>query len=350
MINITASMQQLAQQAARKRAEMYIPDKALIIAAEVAMELGLPLLLAGEPGTGKTSFANYLAQKLAPGWYQKKANGENGAVSATALPLYKFETKSTSVATDLFYRFDSLRLFHAAHAGGDKPDNRDYLTFEALGKAILYSRPWNELCETVARPSDYPAIGRAVVLIDEVDKAPRDFPNDILNEIERMFFRIPELQTKDRREVLQIDADLGLKPLVVLTSNSERALPDAFLRRCIFHHIDFPKRAQAEVLQKIIKANLGQAVGALANDALDFFFTVREADLDKPPTTAELVQWIQMLQARRWSNGQLKAESAKLADVPLEELQASLGALAKTKEDLRKVQDLAAAARKPARG
>ena len=340
MTNTTASMQQLA----RRRAEMYIPDPALIIAAEVALELGLPLLIAGEPGTGKTSFANYLAQKLAPRWFQERANG---AASAAALPLYKFETKSTSVATDLFYRFDSLRLFHAAHAGGDKPDNRDYITFEALGKAILYSRPWNALCETVARPSDYPESGRAVVLIDEVDKAPRDFPNDILNEIERMFFRIPELQTKDKREVLQIEADPDLKPLIVLTSNSERTLPDAFLRRCIFHHIDFPKRTQAKRLQEIIAANIGQAVGTLANDALDFFFTVREADLDKPPTTAELVQWIQMLQARRWSGGQLDPERAKLADVPLGELQASLGALAKTKDDLSKVQGLVAAVRKP---
>lgn len=348
MTDTTASMQQMAQQLARRRAEMYIPDPALIIAAEVALELGLPLLIAGEPGTGKTSFANYLAHKLAPRWFQERANGAANT-SASALPLYKFETKSTSVATDLFYRFDSLRLFHAAHAGGDKPDNRDYLTFEALGKAILYSRPWNALCETVARPPEYPEVGRAVVLIDEVDKAPRDFPNDILNEIERMFFRIPELQTKDRREVLQIEADPDLKPLIVLTSNSERTLPDAFLRRCIFHHIDFPKRAQAKRLQEIIEANLGQAVGTLANDALDFFFIVREADLDKPPTTAELVQWIQMLQARRWSSGQLKPESAKLADVPLDELQASLGTLAKTKEDLRKVQDLAAAVRKPAR-
>jgi MoxR-like ATPase len=345
MTNTTASTQQLA----RQRAEMYIPDPALIIAAEVALELGLPLLLAGEPGTGKTSFANYLAHILAPRWFQERANGMVGMPSG-ALPLYKFETKSTSVATDLFYRFDSLRLFHAAHAGGEKPDNRDYLTFEALGKAILYSRPWNDLCETVTRPTGYPEVGRAVVLIDEVDKAPRDFPNDILNEIERMFFRIPELQTKDRREVLQIEADPDLKPLIVLTSNSERTLPDAFLRRCIFHHIDFPKRTQARRLQEIIEANLGQAVGTLANSALNFFFTVREADLDKPPTTAELVQWVKMLQARRWGNGQLKPENAKLADVPLDELQASLGVLAKTKDDLRKVQDLAAAVRKPARG
>lgn len=340
---ITNEAQQLAQQLAIKKAQMYIPDPALLIAAEVALELELPLLLAGEPGTGKTSFADYLAQRLAPKWFQERASGEG--LSETALPLYKFETKSTSVATDLFYRFDNLRLFHAANTSADPPDNRDFITFEALGKAILFSKPWEEVSKAVRwTQAEHPAASRAVVLIDEVDKAPRDFPNDILNEIERMFFRIPELQTKERREVLRIEAASNLKPIVVLTSNSERTLPDAFLRRCIFHHINFPKRDQAV---RIIEANLGQAVGNLANDALAFFYTVRETDLDKLPTTAELVQWIQALQTRRWSIGQLDAGKAKLSDLPLAELQASLGVLVKTKVDLRKVQELAATMRKP---
>ncbi len=313
-----------------RRADIYLADEALCIAAQVAMQLGQPLLLTGEPGTGKTTFANYLAEKLAP---------------AGPLNLYTFETKSTSMATDLFYRFDSLRRFHDSHDGNCKLEARDYLSFEALGQAILFSQPWEAVQDLLPDPAQHPGQQRSVVLIDEIDKAPRDFPNDILNEIDRMFFRIPEVRKPGTSEVRRVDADPNpaLRPIIVLTSNSERNLPAAFLRRCVFHHIEFPGREQSERLKQIISKNLGQAVGELANDVLAFFLDVRELRLDKPPTTAELVQWISVLQARPWA-GVTAGDVGKLPlkSLPIEQLKATLGVLAKTSEDVKRVQGLLA--------
>jgi MoxR-like ATPase len=317
----------------------YFPSEELVIAAEVAMELGQPLLLSGAPGTGKTRFARYLAETLAPRWF-KKLNPET---EERPLPLYSFETKSATVATDLFYRFDNLRRFHASHDSSMSQQNRDYISFEALGKAILFSNPWKDVYDLVPVREHHPGAGRAVVLIDEIDKAPRDFPNDILNEIEGLFFRIPEVQMRDEQTIRSVKADPAFRPLVVLTSNSEKDLPHAFLRRCIFHHINFYKREQAALLQKIIAANLVHAEGKLADDALEFFFDVRELnDLNKLPTTAELVQWLRVLQAREWSVGRLDPAQDTLAKLPLVELQASLSILAKTDYDIGRLHELAA--------
>ena len=319
-------------------AEIYIADPDLKIAAEVALELGQPLLLTGEPGTGKTSFANYLAGKLAPRWFA----GPDAAMPPTAFDLYKFETKSSSVATDLFYRFDNLRRFHAIHNKELSQVDLDYITFEALGKAILHSLPRNSVSDLL-RPNDkHPGPCRSVVLVDEIDKAPRDFPNDLLNEIDRMFFRLPELPPRERpggREIRTVTADKAWRPIVVLTSNSEKNLPAAFLRRCVFHHIRFPERARAERLGEIVEANLGQAIGTLARDAIAFFYDLREGHtLDKPPTTYELVQWIRILQSRRWPGLTKPAQHARLSELPLDDLKATLGTIAKTADDLAKVQ------------
>jgi MoxR-like ATPase len=221
--------------------------------------------------------------------------------------------------------------------------NRDYISFEALGMAILQSRPWSEVKDLVPDEKYHLGPTRAVVLIDEIDKAPRDFPNDLLNEMQRMFFRIPEVQIEGARTIRRVDAHPELRPIVVLTSNSEKNLPPAFLRRCVFHHIRFPDRDKASRLRDIVSANLGQAAGALANDAIEFFYDTREKGaLDKPPTSAELVQWIHVLQTRRWPGVQGHAGNLKIKTLAADEVDATLGVLAKTADDLVKVRDLLA--------
>ena len=287
-------------------ADRYISHANLDIAAEVAIQLEQPLLLTGEPGTGKTTYARHLARTFG----EQTGEGE--------LPLLMFETKSTSAARDLFYHFDHLGRFHAAHDQTMPSDNRAYLTFNALGAAILRSRPAAEVADLLPehrRPC------RCVVLIDEIDKAPRDFPNDILNEIERQYFRIPELGLRT------IVADPDYRPLVVLTSNSEKNLPDAFLRRCVFYHLPFPDPA---AMRDIVRANL-DGEPALTADAIDFFYALRTLELDKPPATAELVGWLKALRGRGASSARTLAEVRQI-------VQGTLGVLAKTAEDLERVR------------
>ena len=306
----------------------YIADPALETAARVAIELDQPLLLTGEPGTGKTSFAAFLARTLAPRWLGLPYE----------LPLFKFETKSTSVANDLFYRFDNLRRLHAVHDAAMSRDNLDYITFEALGMSILLTRPPQELGEmrigTVAGATPV----RSVVLIDEIDKAPRDFPNDILNEIDQMYFRIVELRDHNGR-VRSVEADPALRPLVVLTSNSEKNLPAAFLRRCVFHHIEFPEREQRQRIADIIAAHLSQPPARLTREAIEFFYTLREDQrMDKLPATAELVQWMRLLSARAQGLPE-EGQGASLAALSQKELAGTLGVLVKSVDDLRRARE-----------
>ena len=286
--------------------DTYISHDNLEIAAQVAIQLNQPLLLTGEPGTGKTTYARHLAAKLGA----QMGEGD--------LPLLKFETKSTSAARDLFYHFDSLRRFHAAHDPAMSRENRAYLSFNALGEAILRSRSPRETGDLLP---DHLQARQSVVLIDEVDKAPRDFPNDILNEIERQYFRIPEL------EMRTIEADPDYRPIVILTSNSEKNLPDAFLRRCVFYHIPFPDK---DTMGEIVRANLGGDL-AIAGDAVDFFYALRELSLDKPPATAELVSWLKALRAQ----GAFTA--TRLEDIR-HLVKGTLGVLAKTRDDLERVR------------
>jgi MoxR-like ATPase len=201
-----------------------------------------------------------------------------------------FNTKSTSTARDLFYSFDAMRRFHAAHTGAGSQNELDYITYNAFGLAILNS------CEASALPAVLPAgfrhtgKRRSVVLVDEIDKAPRDFPNDLLHEVESMSFRIPELRNVEMR------ADKAMRPILVLTSNSEKNLPDAFLRRCVFYNIPFPNR---ERLIKIVQTRLAayrDGETPLLKSALDLFVDVRASGVRKP-STAELLNWLQAIEA-----------------------------------------------------
>jgi MoxR-like ATPase len=300
-----------SRRAEQTRPEGYLADSGLVDAVNVALLLGQPLLLTGEPGTGKTQLAYSLAWEL-----------------GLDDPL-KFDTKSTSTAGDLFYTYNALGHFHAAQSGAGRSSALEYMTFNALGLAIL--RANDEPAVKAFLPADFRHGGRrcSVVLIDEIDKAPRDFPNDLLNEVEAMYFRVPELGNA------LIAADPAMHPLLVITSNSEKNLPDAFLRRCIFYHIPFPDR---ERLERIVETRLGRFTGsdeAFLGNALDLFERLREpaVGLRKKPATAEVLSWIAALRA-------IAPESKNpLAEVP-DAAQRTVSVLVKTVED----QELALAA------
>ncbi|MGH1366682.1 MAG: AAA family ATPase [Calditrichia bacterium] len=250
----------------------YLPDPGLVDAVNVALTLGQPLLLTGEPGTGKTQLAYSMAWEL-----------------GLKMPL-KFETKSTSVAKDLFYTFDTVGRFYAAQTGEGSKNPLDYIRFNALGTALI--RASDDAIAAKFLPAAQRGMPqRSIVLIDEIDKAPRDFPNDILNEIEGMYFKIPEAGN------LQIAPGPTHRPVVILTSNSEKHLPDAFLRRCAFYHIPFPDETR---LQQIVRSRLGQYAADTApmiNDALALFKRLRDpgSGLRKKPATAELLGWLAAL-------------------------------------------------------
>jgi MoxR-like ATPase len=280
----------------------YKPDQGLIDAVNVALMLGQPLLLTGEPGTGKTQLANNIAWEL--GFDE---------------PLM-FETKSTNTARDLFYTYDTLSRFHAAQTGDGSQRSLDYITYNALGIAILRSNNEAEVRQWLPEGFDHGGKRRSIVLIDEVDKAPRDFPNDLLNEVEGMYFKIPELGN------VRIAADEEMRPILIITSNSEKHLPDAFLRRCIYYNIPFPGKDR---LRDIIQTRIGAFDGeAMLSDSLDFFAKLREpgSGLRKKPATAELIAWLISLR----ENG--VAPDKPLKDDP-ELVASTLSTLVKSVED-----------------
>lgn len=276
----------------------YQPDEGLVNAVNVALLLEQPLLITGEPGTGKTQLAYSLAYELG------------------LLPPLTYETKSTSTARELFYSYDAVGHFRASQAAkaaqavtapnappASKPESKEdesqdnvlsFITWNALGEAILRSRRVVEV-EQWLPGYEHQGVCQSVVLIDEIDKAPRDFPNDLLNEVEQLFFRVPEYRN------VRIDANPDLRPLLVLTSNSEKNLPDAFLRRCAYYHISFPKE---DALKKIVQQRVGPFAGSetpLVKEALHLFGLLRDEKKrhwDKRPATAELLGWLTVLHAR----------------------------------------------------
>lgn len=232
-------------------AKRFVAGRELDTAINTAIAVGEPLLLTGEPGTGKTQAAYYAAYKL------------------KLEPVIHFQVKSDTAAGDLLYDFDAVRYFHDANIRKDGGTNKSrYIERRALWDAIKSDRP-------------------RVLLIDEIDKAPRDFPNDLLHELDKMEFTVAETGE-------EVSGTPEKRPVVFITSNSERRLPEPFLRRCVYHHIPFDRDL---VMKAVMKRrdeypDLGEPFLKLA---VERFLTLRETALRKYPSTSELLVWLRVL-------------------------------------------------------
>ncbi|RMF26838.1 MAG: MoxR family ATPase [Bacteroidetes bacterium] len=292
--------------------DAYIMHEALSRAVEAALLLGQPLLLTGEPGTGKTLLAYKVAHELS----------KDPEKNYLPEPLV-FNTKTTSAARDLFYTYDALSHFQAANVrrenGQAAPRTADFIELQALGKAIAMTNPQQvDRSKFNTELPDEPH--SCVVLIDEIDKAPRDFTNDILNEIENYRFAIKEMDNYEikRGEDHQI--------VVIMTSNSEKNLPDAFLRRCVFYHIPFP---DDELLREIVHKQLGGSTyytEEALKHLIGLFGKIRSKAVRKPPATAELIAWLRILEMQDFLSQDEDSQNRLLLQ--------NLSILVKTKEDL----------------
>ncbi len=292
--------------------EKYVASEGLVDAVNIALHLGLPLLLTGEPGIGKSSLAYSLNRELG----LKKDD------------VLHFTVKSDTSDNELFYNYDTLGRFHAVHGqinindetakqkALEEADPRRFIRYQALGKAILLAKGKDKIPKSIMTSADrekWPTLPRrSVVLIDEIDKAPRDMPNDILNEIERMQFSIPELFYQDP---IRLEKDeMQYRPIVIITSNGERELPEAFLRRCLYFHLEMPPfdfafdfknidnvQDRRVSVQRIVYERLGDQFAQLSpvlQDALKLFRYLREEQLDginRRPSLAELLDWLRYL-------------------------------------------------------
>ncbi|MDP6127384.1 MAG: MoxR family ATPase [Dehalococcoidales bacterium] len=227
----------------------YVTSEPLRNAVNVAIVLGRPLLIRGEPGTGKTLLAHSIAGAL-----EKQ--------------LLIWNVKSTTKAQEGLYLYDTVQRLNDSRFGGkDVSDIKHYIKLGKLGQAFSSAE-------------------QMVILIDEVDKADIEFPNDLLNELDEMSFYIPE--TNETIAAIH-------RPITIITSNAEKELPDAFLRRCIFHYIEFPS---PDLMEKIVLVHFPDIQSNLVQEAMKVFYSLREIDeFRKKPTTSELIDWMKALLA-----------------------------------------------------
>jgi len=295
--------------------DLYKPSEELLAAVNTALFLQRPLLLSGDPGTGKTECAHFVARQLRNAYPDKFRLDK----------ALRFNTKSVSQSTDLFYQYDAVAHF------GDKENRKkeSFISFNELGTALLSTLPVNPEWLAFSNYESQVANGNAgygsVVLIDEIDKAPRDFPNDLLAELEKPPFKFSIRELNG----FHVNQDTGKPVVIIITSNNEKGLPDAFLRRCVFHHISFP---DANMLLNIVTTKLGAGNPVYA-DAIGIFLELRsKKNINKPPATSELIDWITCLkekgllvpELKEWKNADENYRK-KIGD--------TLGIIAKTKTD-----------------
>lgn len=275
--------------------ENYIVADELALAVNAAVTLEKPLLLKGEPGTGKTRLAEELA-------------------AALNAPLLQWQIKSTTKAQQGLYEYDAVSRLRDSQLGSDKVHD--------IANYIRPGKLWQ------AFTSDQ----RPVLLIDEIDKADIEFPNDLLHELDQMAFHVYE--TGEQIKAQQ-------RPVVIITSNNEKELPDAFLRRCFFHYIRFPDE---DTLRAIIQVHFGNLEKELVTTALDIFFELRDtSNLKKKPSTSELLDWLKLLLAENIEPAELKAKQKKGGLMPF------FGALIKNEQDIERVEKLAFMSRRQER-
>ena len=271
--------------------DQYVATQDLMLAVNAAVTLKRPLLVKGEPGTGKTMLAEEVARAL-------------------KLPLLQWHIKSTTKAQQGLYEYDAVSRLRDSQLGDEKvKEIHNYIVKGVLWQAFELGKP-------------------SVLLIDEIDKADIEFPNDLLRELDRMEFYVYE--TRQTVKAVQ-------RPLVMITSNNEKELPDAFLRRCFFHYIKFPDK---ETMQKIVDVHFPGLKQELLKEALEVFFQMREVPgLKKKPSTSELLDWLKLLLAEDIPPEALKSQDRKSVIPPL------AGALLKNEQDVQLFERLVFMAR-----
>lgn len=267
--------------------EEYVATDELQLAVNAAIALQKPLLIKGEPGTGKTMLAEQIAKSL-------------------NLPLIQWHIKSTTKAQQGLYEYDAVSRLRDSQLGDDKVHD--------ISNYIVPGKLWES----------FESGDQSVLLIDEIDKADIEFPNDLLLELDKMEFFVYET-----KELIKAKT----RPIVIITSNNEKELPDAFLRRCFFHYIEFPN---PQTMEKIVDVHYPNLKKDLLSQAMDVFFDVRKIPgLKKKPSTSELIDWLKLLMADDIPEDILKNHNAKNAIPPL------YGALLKNEQDVHLLEKLA---------